>query len=254
MQGSVQETVILPANPLSLTGPGFPDYMELVLNRLELALSMPSSFIKGCLTFLLFSLLTGLASPTLGGEKSMHLSAADQELLFRVARESIQAHLKGQPDPLPPDPPPLLAQPMGVFVTLTKHGRLRGCIGYLDAVKPLIAAVQEMAVAAAFRDPRFPPLREEELADLEIEISVLSPMRQIKDVKEIQVGRDGLYLERGPCRGLLLPQVATQYGWDRLTFLSQTCGKAGLPADAWEDPATKIYVFSADILHEPPKK
>jgi uncharacterized protein len=214
-----------------------------------------SSFLKkGCLSLLLISLLTGLASPTLGGEKSMDLSAADQELLFRVARESIQAHLKGQPTGLPPDPPPILTQPMGVFVTLNRHGRLRGCIGYLDAVQPLLAAVQEMAVAAAFRDPRFPPLREEELADLEIEISVLSPMRPIKNIDEIQVGRHGLYLEQGSYRGLLLPQVATEYGWDRLTFLRQTCSKAGLPPDAWEDPATKIYVFSADIFHEPPKK
>lgn len=252
MQGSVPETVILPANPLPLTGPGIPDYMKLVLNRPELSMSM--NFTKGCQALLLISLLTGLASPTLGGEESMHLSAADQELLFRVAWQSIQAHMKGEPDPLPPEPTPILAQPMGVFVTLNRHGRLRGCIGYLDAVKPLLTAVQEMAVAAAFRDPRFPPLREEELADLEIEISVLSPMRQIKDVNEIRVGCDGLYLERGPCRGLLLPQVATDYDWDRLTFLRQTCNKAGLPQDAWEDPTTRIYVFSADILHEPPKK
>jgi uncharacterized protein len=209
---------------------------------------------KYCLAFLLISLLTGLASPILGGEKSMHLSTADQTLLFRVARESIQARLKGEPDPLPPDAPPILAQPMGVFVTLARQGRLRGCIGYLEAVKPLLEAVREMAVAAAFNDPRFPPLREEELADLELEISVLSPMRQIKDIEEIQVGRDGLYLEQGLNRGLLLPQVATQCGWDRLTFLSQTCCKAGLPPNAWENPATKIYVFTADILHEPPKK
>jgi uncharacterized protein (TIGR00296 family) len=92
------------------------------------------------------------------------------------------------------------------------------------------------------------------LADLDIEISVLSPMRQIKNIEEIQVGRDGLYLERGVCRGLLLPQVATQCGWDRLTFLRQTCCKAGLPDNAWEDPSTRIYVFTANILHEPPKK
>lgn len=246
MQGS-------PAPPLSLTGPGILDYMELVWTRLELLLR--SRMVKkGCLILLFISLLTGLASPILGGKKSMHLSAADQELLFQVARDSILAHLKGQPDPLPPEAPPILAQPMGVFVTLNRQGRLRGCIGYLEAVKPLIEAVREMALAAAFRDPRFPPLREEELADLEMEISILSPMRQIKDVEEVQVGRDGLYLEQGPCRGLLLPQVATQCGWDRDTFLSQTCCKAGLPADAWKNPATKIYVFSADILHEPPKK
>ncbi len=207
-----------------------------------------------CLGILFISLLPGLASPILGGEKSMDLSAADQELLFRVARDSIQAHLKGDRPVLPQTTSPVFSQPCGVFVTLNRQGRLRGCIGYLDAVKPLLESVQEMAVAAAFRDPRFPPLREEELADLDIEISVLSPMRQIKDIEEIQVGRDGLYLERGVCRGLLLPQVATQYGWDRLTFLRQTCCKAGLPENAWEDPSTRIYAFTANILHEPPKK
>ena len=211
-----------------------------------------SSFLwKGCLPFLLISLLAGMASPTLGGEKHMDLSAADQELLFRVARDSIKAHLKGEQVPLPQAASPLLTQPRGVFVTLNRHGRLRGCIGYLDAVNPLLAAVQEMAVAAAFRDPRFPPLREDELADLEVEISILSPMQQIKNTEDIQVGRHGLYLLQGSHRGLLLPQVATEYGWDRLTFLKQTCVKAGLPPDAWENPSTRIFVFSADILHEP---
>jgi AmmeMemoRadiSam system protein A len=228
--------------------------MEPGLNRLEPLVSRSSFFIKGCLAFLIISLLTGLASPTLGGEKSMDVSTADQELLFKVARDSIAAHLRGEKTVLPETTSPVLSQFRGLFVTLNRHGRLRGCIGYLEAVTPVLAAVQEMAVAAAFRDPRFPPLKEDELADLEVEISILSPMELIKDVEEIQVGRHGLYMERGPCRGLLLPQVATEYGWDRLTFLQQTCRKAGLPADAWQDPATRIYVFSADILHEPSQK
>jgi len=184
----------------------------------------------------------------------MDLSTADQELLFRVARESIRAHLKGKSAPLPQATSPQLAEPRGVFVTLNRRGRLRGCIGYLEAVKPLLAAVQEMAVAAAFGDPRFPPLQEDELADLEIEISVLSPFQRIAKVDEIQVGRHGLYLEQGTSRGLLLPQVATEYGWDRPTFLKQTCVKAGLPPNAWEDPTTRIFIFRADILHEPPAK
>ncbi len=225
--------------------------MEFWLNNLEPTLPMSSFLWKGCLPFLLISLLAGMASPTLGGEKHMDLSAADQELLFRVARDSIKAHLKGEQVPLPQAASPLLTQPRGVFVTLNRHGRLRGCIGYLDAVNPLLAAVQEMAVAAAFRDPRFPPLREDELADLEVEISILSPMQQIKNTEDIQVGHHGLYLVQGSHRGLLLPQVATEYGWDRLTFLKQTCVKAGLPPDAWENPSTRIFVFSADILHEP---
>ena len=183
----------------------------------------------------------------------MDISAADQEVLFRVARESLEAHLKGEKAALPQATSQTLSQPSGVFVTLHRGGRLRGCIGYLEAMKPLLAAVQEMAVAAAFQDPRFPPLRQDELADLDVEISVLSPMCQIKHIEEIQVGRDGIYLERDPCRGLLLPQVATEYGWDRTTFLKQTCVKSGLPPDAWEDPATRIFIFSAKILHELPK-
>jgi AmmeMemoRadiSam system protein A len=215
---------------------------------------MSSFLMKGCFAFLLIFLLAGLASLSFGEEKSMDISAADQEMLFRIARESIKAHLKGEKSVLPEVTSPILTTPSGVFVTLHRHGSLRGCIGYLEACKPLLASVQEMAVAAAFGDPRFPPLREDELADLDIEISVLSPMHQIKNIEEIQVGRDGIYLERGPNRGLLLPQVATEYGWDRLTFLKQTCSKACLPQNAWEDPATRIFIFSAKILHEPPKK
>jgi AmmeMemoRadiSam system protein A len=215
---------------------------------------MSSFVMKGRFAFLLILLLAGLASPSCGEEKSMDISAADQEMLFKVARESIKAHIKGEKSVLPEVTSPILTTPTGVFVTLHRHGRLRGCIGYLEACKPLLASVQEMAVAAAFGDPRFPPLREDELADVDFEISVLSPMRQIKKIEEIEVGEHGIYLERGGCRGLLLPQVATEYGWDRQTFLKQTCTKAGLPQDAWEDPATRIYIFSAKILHEPPKK
>jgi AmmeMemoRadiSam system protein A len=105
-----------------------------------------------------------------------------------------------------------------------------------------------MAAAAAFHDPRFRPLTADELADLEIEISVLSPMRLISSTDEIEIGKHGLYIVNGFNRGLLLPQVATQYRWDRLPFLEQTCCKAGLPPDAWKDPHTEIYVFRADVF------
>jgi AmmeMemoRadiSam system protein A len=125
---------------------------------------------------------------------------------------------------------------------------LRGCIGLIEAVKPLGETIQEMALSAAFCDPRFPPLTAQEFKDLDIEISVLTPLRRIKNVEEIQVGVHGLYLRNGSCRGLLLPQVATQYNWDRDTFLQQTCCKACLPPMAWKDPQTEIYVFSADIF------
>ncbi len=196
-------------------------------------------------------LLCTVFLPAVGGAAPMPLSAAHQRLLFQIAREGITAHLQGRPAKLPPELPPELKEPRGVFVTLTCRGRLRGCIGYLEAVKPLAQAVQDMAVAAAFQDPRFPPLRAEELADLELEISLLTPMRPVTNVEEIEVGKHGLYVERGAARGLLLPQVATEYRWDRTTFLEQTCNKAGLPPHAWQDPQTKIFVFAAEILHEP---
>ncbi len=183
----------------------------------------------------------------------MDLSDADKKLLLQVARDSIEAHLLGKPAPAL-DTPPSLSQPRGAFVSLHRRGQLRGCIGYLEAVKPLGETVREMAVAAAFHDPRFRPLGREELADLEVEISVLSPMQLVNNIDQIQVGTHGLYIIQGRYRGLLLPQVATEYHWDRLTFLAQTCGKAGLPADAWKDPATKIYLFTAEVFADHPQK
>ncbi len=179
----------------------------------------------------------------------MDLSAADKKLLLQMARASIEAHLLDKPPAAPEKPlPRSLCEPRGAFVSLHRRGQLRGCIGYLEAVKPLGQTVKEMAAAAAFHDPRFRPLGKEELADLEVEISVLSPMRLIKNPDEIRVGDHGLYIVQGPFRGLLLPQVATEYKWDRLTFLEQTCGKAGLPPDAWKDQDTKIYIFTAEVF------
>ena len=146
----------------------------------------------------------------------------------------------------------MLEEFRGAFVSLHRRGQLRGCIGYIEAVKPLLQTVREMAPAAAFQDPRFRPLQADELADLEIEISVLTPLKLIKSTDEIEVGRDGLYIVRGLNRGLLLPQVATQYHWDRQTFLEQTCNKAGLPGDAWKDPGTQIFIFRAEIFADHP--
>ena len=182
----------------------------------------------------------------------MNLSDADKKLLLKMARDSIEAYLLDKPLPALETVPRSLGEPRGAFVSLHRMGQLRGCIGYLEAVKPLDQTVREMAVAAAFHDPRFRPLAKEELADLEVEISVLSPMRLIHSIEEIQVGTHGLYIVQGPCRGLLLPQVATQYHWDRLTFLEQTCCKAGLPPTAWKDPDTRIYRFTAEIFGDHP--
>jgi AmmeMemoRadiSam system protein A len=189
-----------------------------------------------------------------GDEAKMTLSDADKKLLLQIARGSIEAHLLDKPAPALEAAPQSLCESRGAFVSLHRKGQLRGCIGYLEAVKPLGQTVREMAAAAAFHDPRFRPLGKEELADLEVEISVLSPMQLIKNIDEIQVGTHGLYIVQGSCRGLLLPQVATEYNWDRVTFLTQTCCKAGLPSSAWKDPDTKIYLFTAEILGDNPRK
>ena len=143
-----------------------------------------------------------------------------------------------------------LEEKRGVFVTLTKSKQLRGCIGYVEGLKPLQIAVEEMAHSAAFEDPRFPPVEQKEVNDIEIEISVLSPLETITESSQIEIGKHGLIIEQGLMRGLLLPQVATEYDWDILTFLEQTCQKAGLPKEAWQDPSTKIQIFSAEIFSE----
>lgn len=143
-----------------------------------------------------------------------------------------------------------LAQPGGAFVTIRLGGELRGCIGYIESPFPLGQVVVEVAEKAALEDPRFPPMTEGELGDASLEVSVLSPLRKVADINEIQVGTHGILLELGRRRGLLLPQVATEHGWDRLTFLQNTARKAGLPAEAWNDPEASLYIFSADIVEE----
>ncbi|HEX6087603.1 MAG TPA: AmmeMemoRadiSam system protein A [Thermoanaerobaculia bacterium] len=180
------------------------------------------------------------------------LTAEQRQTLLSIARRSIEAVLDGRRPEL--DPSQLdetLLTPSGAFVSLhTKGGDLRGCIGSIEAVAPLCKAVQSNAINAAFRDPRFHPVTPEELPSLHIEISVMSPIVGVSDVAEIEVGRDGLIIRRGGRAGLLLPQVATQYGWDRETFLRQTCVKAGLPPDSWHDSACRIERFSAEVFGE----
>jgi AmmeMemoRadiSam system protein A len=142
---------------------------------------------------------SGLGAPPSWGEQAdMNLSTADKQLLLRVARDSIAAQLKGKAASLVQVSSPVLEEPRGAFVSLHRRGQLRGCIGFIEAVKPLLQTVREMAPAAAFQDPRFRPLQADELADLEIEISVLTPMRLIKSTDEIEVGKHGLYIVKGP--------------------------------------------------------
>jgi len=176
------------------------------------------------------------------------LNAEEKKTLHDIAHTVIWNKVAGKPVPEFHVKSGRLTELRGAFVTITKKGTLRGCIGHIRALLPLYKTIEEMAAAAAFDDPRFPPITKNELKDLEIEISVLTPFKQITDVKEIEVGKHGIYIEKGFYSGLLLPQVATEYRWDRDTFLEHTCRKAGLPPDAWKDKDTRIYIFSADIF------
>lgn len=158
--------------------------------------------------------------------------------------------MRGEPAPAIPVTGMPLLQPGAAFVTLRRRGRLRGCIGYIEALRPLHETVTQCAVSAACQDPRFDPVAPAELADLHLEISVLSPICSLADPQDVQVGQHGLLVTQGPRRGLLLPQVAVEFGWDRETFLEQACLKAGLPADAWRRGAT-LQTFTAEIFGEP---
>jgi AmmeMemoRadiSam system protein A len=177
------------------------------------------------------------------------LSPADRRALLLRARDAVARAVAG--DDAPTDEAPAsaaLARPGAVFVTLHVGGQLRGCIGTSEPRAPLWLAVPAMAQAAATRDPRFSPLSARDLATLSVEISVLSPERRLEHPREIEIGRHGLDVRRRLARGLLLPQVAVEHGLDRERFLAETCRKAGLPADAWQDPATEVRTFEADVF------
>jgi uncharacterized protein len=182
----------------------------------------------------------------------MMLTPPQRTQLLTIARRSIEATLDGRrADVDPSQLDDALRRPSGAFVSLhTKAGDLRGCIGSIQPVAPLCEAVSSNAINAAFRDPRFHPLRKDELVNLHIEISVMSPIGPVADTAEIEIGQDGLLITRGSRRGLLLPQVATEYGWDRETFLRQTCIKAGLSPDAWRTADCRIEKFSAEVFGE----
>lgn len=184
----------------------------------------------------------------------MRLTSEECALLLKLARNTIEMWLKEQKRPALPSAKGLLGESCGAFVTLHRKGQLRGCIGNMVGYGPLVETIQEMAIASATQDPRFHPVSFEELSEIDIEISVLSPMRRITNVEEIQVGTHGILMSRGICHGVLLPQVATEYGWDRVTFLENTCMKAGLPSNSWKDPQTKIEIFSAQVFGEKEEK
>jgi AmmeMemoRadiSam system protein A len=180
---------------------------------------------------------------------TLQLTEAHQQLLLQIARSSVDSYLAGRRPSLPESADPTLMEPRGVFVSLHQHSQLRGCIGNVDAVSPLYRTTAECAIAAAVGDPRFMPLAAAELPMVEFEISVLSPLQSVRDVLEIEVGKHGLLVSNRTARGLLLPQVATAYGWDRVRFLQETCKKAGLQPDDWKQDAT-IHSFSALVFRE----
>jgi hypothetical protein len=187
-----------------------------------------------------------------GGFMHQALSTQHQSILLAIARQSIACCVRTGQLCVEPREEKALNARLGCFVSIKKDGRLRGCIGNFQSQWPLYREVAEMACAAATKDPRFYPMEETDLDKFHVEISVLSPLQKIDDIQAIQVGTHGLYIEKGFHRGVLLPQVAVEYGWDRDTFLQQTCTKAGLPANAWDSENADIYIFSAQVFGDQP--
>lgn len=181
---------------------------------------------------------------------SMSLTKKEKIILLEIARESIKSAILGIKPNIPTINDIILNEKCGAFVTITLNGKLRGCIGNIRAVNPLRETVKMMAREAALNDPRFYPLTAKEIDNIEIEISVLSPFKLINNINEIKVGKHGLFIKKGYYQGLLLPQVATDYNWNRIQFLRQTCLKAGLHENAWQDKNCEIYIFSATVFSE----
>ncbi len=193
-----------------------------------------------------YSAVAFLKSLTLESEN--WLDKEEQKTLLKIARETLKSYLKNGKAPQFNISSENLLELRGAFVTLKKNGELRGCIGHIEADKPLYQIVSEMAIAAATSDPRFPPVNLNELSRIKIEISVLSPMKKVENIKEIKVGRDGLVIRKGFYQGLLLPQVPVEWGWNREEFLRQVAIKASLPPDAWKE--AELYRFSAQVFSE----
>jgi len=189
-----------------------------------------------------------------------YLSKTEEQTLLRIARAALEAHVAEHQriDLDAFEITPTLREKHGAFVTLRRHGELRGCIGYTANEMPLAQTVEENAVNAASRDFRFPAVTADELEEITIEISALTPgdkpetpFKSVADVNESVIGRDGLYIEKPPLRGgILLPQVAVEQGWDVPQFLSAVCRKAGYPDRAWEKPGVNLYRFSAQVFGE----
>jgi AmmeMemoRadiSam system protein A len=183
------------------------------------------------------------------------LSAEARRLLLELARATLVAHFRGEELPrLASDRAEAFGEPRALFVTLRRDGELRGCIGTLAPEGDLGRMVPRFTLRAAFEDPRFPGLTAAELPACTLEISVLTAPRPVERADDIVVGRDGLIIELGGRRGLLLPQVATEWGFDRVTFLNELARKAGLPPDAWKLPGARLWSFQAEVFAEEDEK
>jgi AmmeMemoRadiSam system protein A len=179
------------------------------------------------------------------------MNETQKHALLKTARDTVKAILTGGAAPKPKSSDPELNAHCGCFVTLKNKGQLRGCIGQFTSDRPLIELVVEMAKASATGDPRFfaDPITADELEQLDVEISVLSPLQKTDDPLSLRLGVDGIYIKRGCTSGCFLPQVASETGWSKKEFLSYCCAhKAGLPADAWKDPETEVYLFTAEVF------
>ena len=179
------------------------------------------------------------------------LNNQQRKRLLEIARQSIQTYLQTGKKLQVAETDPVLNQKMGAFVTLNKHGQLRGCIGNLVGSQPIYSTVLDMAIQASVGDPRFPKLSLSELEDVEIEISVLSPLERINSAEKIELGKHGVLVKKGFNSGVFLPQVATETGWSKEEFLNRLCSdKAGLPENAWKDKNTELYIFNAEVFSE----
>jgi AmmeMemoRadiSam system protein A len=177
------------------------------------------------------------------------IDKAIKRTLLRTVRAYLRHRLLGEESASLPEHP-FYRKKCGIFVTLHKHGELRGCIGYIEGIYPLSKALFDMAESAAFRDPRFPPLKDDELADIDIEISLLSEPEEIPDFRDILLGKHGIILKKGLHQAVFLPQVAPEQGWDLETTLQHLCMKAGLPVDSYRKPDCRFFVFTAEVFSE----
>ncbi len=187
----------------------------------------------------------------LAGQGGNMLNIQQRKKLLKIARQAIEEYLKTGKKLEVSEADPVLNQKMGSFVTLTKNGRLRGCIGNFTANQPLYLTVRDMAIAAAVDDPRFPPVSLTEVKNIQLEISVLSPLERVASADNIELGKHGVLVRRGMQSGVFLPQVAAETGWSKEEFLNNLCSqKAGLPPGAWKDKNTELYVFNAEVFSE----